>query len=231
MDNALNSRYAVLIFANSSSEELRRKSITNDPLFYDRLNERSLQLCTKLNIPCFHFTENEQIGSDFGERFTNAIQQVFQKGYDGIITIGNDTPTLSIGHLKHALLNLKNDQNTLGPSKDGGFYLLGLQKSCFDPAQFQELPWQTSGLLSAIIKHLNNPGIPLKSLKQEVDLDDLQTIRQLLDIGIYIPFDIINIFLKLVQKQKSPPGKIIFSLREVFLINLFNKGSPFSASF
>ncbi len=231
MGSALDSRYAVLIFANSSEEELKRKSITKDPLFFDRLTTRSLRQSAKLNIPCYHFTENEQIGANFGERFTNAIQQVFQKGYDGIIAIGNDTPNLNNGHLKQALVNLKNDQNTLGPSKDGGFYLLGLQKSCFDSMIFQELPWQSSGLLSAISSYLNNSRIPLYTLKQEIDLDDLQSIRQLLDTGIYIPFGIIDALLKLVQKHHSVYRDLNFYFREIFLINFFNKGSPFSTSF
>ena len=86
---------ALLIFALSPEEELQHKCLTQDKRLYNLLNQHTLKLAKSLGVPYFHYTEKEQVGDTFGERYTHAIKKIFSKGFNGVITIGNDTPGLS----------------------------------------------------------------------------------------------------------------------------------------
>jgi len=59
-----------------------------------------------------------------------------------VITIGNDTPILKSHHIVEASRQLESKNVVLGPSLDGGFYLLGIHKTHFNREQFIDLPWQ-----------------------------------------------------------------------------------------
>ncbi|CAN0575163.1 unnamed protein product, partial [Ectocarpus sp. 12 AP-2014] len=61
---------------------------------FETLTKETLRKVKRTKQPYFHISEKEQTGNSFGERFTNAIQTVFDKGYEHIITVGNDTPQL-----------------------------------------------------------------------------------------------------------------------------------------
>lgn len=163
---------AILVFARSSKEEQMQKNINNGIELFNVLTEHTLHTVGKTGIPYFHYTENEQNGDNFGERFTNAIQSVFDKGFDRIITIGNDSPQLKRGHIEDAFHQLDTKKVVLGPSIDGGFYLLGLRKEQFEPTIFRELPWQTSQLTSQLKKHFFANGIQLIQLQWLYDIDD-----------------------------------------------------------
>ena len=122
---------AILIFANSALEDASRKAIRSSENLFATLTEQTLKIAKASNLPYFHFTENQQIGNSFGERFTNAIKTVYAQGFDNVITIGNDTPNLTTALLNRAANRLQTEKFILGPSTDGGFYLMGLHKSHF----------------------------------------------------------------------------------------------------
>ncbi|MGB5435124.1 MAG: DUF2064 domain-containing protein, partial [Maribacter sp.] len=121
--NAINEHHtAILVFALSSEEEQKRKKIRNGDRLFSALSEHSLNIVAKTGLPYFHYTEKEQVGDSFGERFTNAIQEVFNRGFKQIITIGNDSPQLKISHIQRAAVLLDHNKSVIGPSADGGFY-------------------------------------------------------------------------------------------------------------
>ena len=68
--------------------------------FLKDLNRHTIRQIEHSGLDYFHFTEKEQEGGDFGERFIHAIQSVFNKGYEYIITLGNDTPQLRTKHIR-----------------------------------------------------------------------------------------------------------------------------------
>src|SRR5262249_35824828 len=68
-----------------------------------------------------------QRGDSLGERELNVFIDLLGDGFTDIVIIGSDIPTLPIAHLQEAFTLLANPQNdvVLGPSSDGGYYLLG----------------------------------------------------------------------------------------------------------
>lgn len=216
---------AILIFSNSAKEDAKRKSFADSQLFETLTNE-TLNKVKKTGLPYFHFTEAQQEGQNFGTRFSNAIQTVFDKGFTNIISIGNDTPHLKTKHLNDANKKLNNNQLVFGPSKDGGFYLMGLNKALFNTKHFSQLPWQTSALKTTTLQLLSVNHISFSLLETLVDIDSASDISSILN-----SYKTISKAVKTILLQLCISAKAILLYTAIvldFTINhtLFNKGSP-----
>ncbi|HAX52918.1 MAG TPA: glycosyl transferase, partial [Lachnospiraceae bacterium] len=69
----------------------------------------------------------EQKGSSLGERMKNALQEVFEDGYRACVLIGTDIPELRASYLENAFEKLRTQDVVLGPTPDGGYYLIGMK--------------------------------------------------------------------------------------------------------
>lgn len=219
-------RTALLVFANSAKFESQNKPFKASETLFDALNAHTLKIVKKTGLPYFHFSEKNQVGDTFGERYVNAIQQVYNLGFKAIITIGNDTPHLSANHILKAANDLNQNKIVFGPSLDGGFYLMGLNKTHFKAEAFKKLPWQTSSLLTNFIKLLNSVKTNISYLEQLSDLDKSIDIKRLLD-----SFKKTATFLKKIILSIFKDLKIAFEFIFIFEITFFtkahfNKGSP-----
>ncbi len=181
MHNPVKHKTAVLIFARSPHEEMANKSIFNGEQLFDALTHHVIETVEKTQLPYFHFSEKKQIGNTFGERFINAIKAVFEKGYEQVITIGNDTPQLTVSHILITENQLSSNKSVLGPSSDGGFYLMGLHKSQFDPTSFCEMAWQTSCVYEQLLKYITHENKDVFQLPRLSDIDTQVDLRSLIN--------------------------------------------------
>lgn len=222
----MNSNTAIIVFAQTASEECKKKFFQNGKDLFSALNLQTLNVVKKTQLPFFVFTETEQIGNSFGERFTNAITQVFEKGYSRVITIGNDYPELKPQQLIQSSQNFLESKATIGPTLDGGFYLLAIHKNQFDEKAFLNLPWQKKSLRKELIRLLNSKQTIITTLRFFNDLDNLKDIDYFLSIKSTIAKDLI----KLLQFVSTPkPISTFWNSIEYSYINIsFNKGSPIS---
>lgn len=221
-----NNKTAILIFANSAKFEATQKPFQSSEALFHALNMHTVKIVEKSGLPYFLSSEKNQIGSSFGERFTNAIQSVYDKGYENVVTIGNDTPHLQTNHILKAVHQLQQNDIVLGPSKDGGFYLMGLKKSHFNVETFLKLPWQTSALSRNISRLTSSQNINLSYLETLSDIDTISDVKTIID-----SFRSISKYIKqLLQQYISVEKKIISSLFSSIETStqtlLFNKGSP-----
>lgn len=217
---------AILVFANSSAEELNNKHIPKSGRLFDSFTNRTLATVKKTQFPYFHVTERQQNGGSFGERFTNAIQSIFDKGYERVITIGNDTPHLQAPHIIETAKQLVQGKTVLGPSADGGFYLMGLHKSQFNASEFEKLSWQTASLfkeVSALLGVESKQAIRLQTL---FDIDNLNDLKLFIDRFKNIPEKLFKIIRSLLARA-SQGFRFLFLFFENQLPKAFyNKGSP-----
>lgn len=216
---------AILIFANSAEKEAERKSFLSSDVF-SVLNNQTLKTVEKSGIEYFHFSEKNQVGSSFGERFSNAIETIFNKGFKNVITIGNDTPHLKTDHLVDTLHQLEKNDLVLGPSKDGGFYLMGIKKDHFNKETFLKLPWQTSRLQNCITSILTSKKLNIKFLEILNDLDVLEDIKKILQSFKAIPTSVLKILLLLICTQKEFFIYLTINFKKTFFTPNSNKGSP-----
>jgi len=224
--SSLQNKTAILIFANSAQEDAKQKAIPHTTKLFQELSKYTLTEVKKTTLPYFYFTEKEQKGSTFGDRFTNAIQAVFNQGYENIITIGNDTPQLKASHLIKTYKALAEGKTVLGPSLDGGFYLMGLHKSNFEPETFKRLPWQRFSLLHKISDILKNTDCFVYKLPTLGDIDGLTDIKRISSFIKSVSATILHLLVLLIKIENPNWG---FTKEAIFTLTLqlpFNKGSP-----
>jgi rSAM/selenodomain-associated transferase 1 len=115
-----------------------------------------------------------QEGHDLGERMNNAFIELFSRGYDNIVLIGSDIPSITRDMINQALKGLQNNDCVIGPSKDGGYYLIALSQAL--PYIFEDIPWSTSKVFEKSIKILNKKGFTYKLIQE---LEDIDTYKEL----------------------------------------------------
>lgn len=118
-----------------------------------------------------------QRGRGFGDRFRNAVQDAFALGYRRVVIVGTDTPGLSAAVCRTALARLAagNDRTVVvGPSRDGGYYLLGLNR--FVPQAFADIPWRTRRVLAATRRVL--AAFRIVTLRTLTDADDAGSLAR-----------------------------------------------------
>lgn len=222
----MNNKTAILIFANSAEKETVSKPFHFSKDVFEMLNEQTLHVAKKTGLPYFLFSEKQQVGNSFGERFTNAIQSIYSKGFDAVITIGNDTPHLSAKHLTKTITQLQKHDLVLGPSTDGGFYLMGLKKSLFNVEAFLKLPWQTSALNRSISKLSALKKTNIYYLEVLTDIDVASDINTILNSFKSISTYIKQHLLQAVSTKKKIASHIYFFVENLTLKRAYNKGSP-----
>ncbi|MEM6396192.1 MAG: DUF2064 domain-containing protein [Bacteroidota bacterium] len=169
---------AILLFSQSSSvdEGLRwAHSIGSKPFTAQRMIERAERLCKRSGLDYFRSDETTQVGESFGQKLTHAISEIFARGYQQLIVVGNDCPQLKVTDLRKCKRKLQQGQNIIGPDRRGGVYLLGLQASEFDAQAFQLLPWQQQNL-HCELRALFTNAISLRSLSDLNSSSDFKAI-------------------------------------------------------
>lgn len=117
---------------------------------------------------------------DLGERLAAAVEHRLRAGAKKLLLIGCDCPQISKDSLMSALGDLDNCDVTIGPTEDGGYYLLGLKG--WHPFLFQDIPWSTDQVLEKTLKILKNRFLSylLRDTFSDVDtLDDYRRMRHL----------------------------------------------------
>jgi uncharacterized protein len=120
-----------------------------------------------------------QRGDKFGERLYLAVEDLFKCGFDSVCLIDSDSPTVSPKNFADAveLLSTSEDRVVLGPSDDGGYYLIGLKKPHRE--LFEQIDWSTELVLTQTMQRATKNGLEIKLLPTEYDVDDVGSLRRL----------------------------------------------------
>jgi rSAM/selenodomain-associated transferase 1 len=139
-----------------------------------------------------HFELVPQRGDAFGERLTAATQDLLTLGFDSLCLIDSDSPTVPARAYSDAvkLLAQSGDRVVLGPSDDGGYYLIGLKK--LHRRLFEEIDWSTERVAEQTIARAKEIGLAVELLPRWYDVDDRLTLRRLC--------------AELFEPQDAPPG-------------------------
>lgn len=110
-----------------------------------------------------------QVGDNLGERMSHAFAENFQQRKKRVVLIGTDSPQLSIVHLKLAFEALKKHDMVIGPSQDGGYYLLGLKR--WHNTLFETIDWGTDKVYDQTIQKAKELGWSVHDLETLKDVD------------------------------------------------------------
>ena len=193
----------------------------------ESLNQHAIKVIEATDLPYFHFSEKEQVGHSFGERFANAIQAIFDKGYLNVIALGNDSPHLGKRQIQKASTLLLQKKVVLGPSLDGGFYLFGISKEHFDANGLESLPWQTSFLYQDTLAYFDTVACQLATLETLSDIDSVKDIKRLTNYIKSLGSKWMILFSKLLSQRMHFSQRMEIAPAILVQQTLYNKGSPF----
>jgi uncharacterized protein len=131
-----------------------------------------------------HFMLIPQHGDDLGARLLFTFDRLFRQGFTQVIVIDSDTPTLPTAYLEQALMLIAERVNdvVLGPTEDGGYYLIGLRQSHHE--LFEQMPWSTSQVFPETRRRSEQYGLTVACTEYWYDVDtpeDLSRLRESLD--------------------------------------------------
>lgn len=115
-----------------------------------------------------------QTGVDLGERLTSATQWASENGYEKILIVGSDSPTLPLSYILEAVAGLDSRDIVIGPSVDGGYYLIGFSIESLHkivPSIFEEIAWSTLQVFQQTIERIGSVKATLKLLPPWYDVD------------------------------------------------------------
>lgn len=120
-----------------------------------------------------------QRGGDFGERLLTTAQDLFACGFSSVCLIDSDSPTVPREAFAMAVdaLQKPGDRIVLGPSQDGGYYLIGMKQA--HPAPFENITWSTASVFAETVTAIQRMDVELVTLPLWYDVDDATTLSVL----------------------------------------------------
>jgi rSAM/selenodomain-associated transferase 1 len=140
-------------------------------LFYSGSTESAFRTWIKKDFRFFR-----QNGRSLGDRLADAFARSFNIGYSKLAVIGTDVPDHSSVRLKNAFDALESEDIVIGPSPDGGYYLLGMK--AFRPELFENIEWSSNKVYETTIDKITRLKMTLRVLPELYDLDDETDIKE-----------------------------------------------------
>jgi rSAM/selenodomain-associated transferase 1 len=122
-----------------------------------------------------------QCFGDLGDRMRKAFQIAFTEGNNQIILIGTDCPFLTVDILDQGFKALQEYSIVLGPAKDGGYYLIGLNR--YIPNIFENIPWGTSEVFQKTLNCCETLNLSVSQLPQLSDIDRPEDLDSIVDFN------------------------------------------------
>lgn len=151
-----------------------------------------------------------QEGVDLGMRMEHALDSAFDTGAERAVILGTDAPSLPLTTIDDALARLAEADVVLGPSVDGGYYLVGVTAQAFDdaaPGLFRGIAWSTGSVLAQSVEALAT-SLSLALLPAWYDVDGPRQaafLRSHLEALVRAGHDVGRYSLKALRGLDLPP--------------------------
>ncbi|MFA6055610.1 MAG: TIGR04282 family arsenosugar biosynthesis glycosyltransferase [Thermodesulfovibrionales bacterium] len=126
-----------------------------------------------------NYTYAPQKGIDLGDRMKNAFRETFAKGFTKAVILGSDLPDLQNNILDMAFNALNVNDIVIGPSADGGYYLIGFRHNSFLPEAFKGISWGTDTVLKDTLKIFREKNYRAHFLPELRDVDTIEDLKAL----------------------------------------------------
>lgn len=137
-------------------------------------NDTSQKILREMWAGDIHF----QCEGDLGERLLHSFITMTGLGFDRACIIGSDCPDLPTEYLESAFDGLQRNDLVLGPTGDGGFYLIGTSRP-LPPDFFCNVTWSSESTLRDVLQSATRHGLSTQSLAPWHDVDYLDDVRTL----------------------------------------------------
>ena len=117
----------------------------------------------------------EQGGGSLGARLARSFRRAFDAGYARVLAVGTDIPGLDSRRMLEATLQLQHADVVLGPTHDGGYYLIGASSPV--PFLFDDMPWGTDRVFDETVDRIERRGLKWARLPLLSDIDRPEDIE------------------------------------------------------
>ena len=121
------------------------------------------------------YTKRQQFGEDLGARMSNAFKELFEQGFKRVMIIGSDCYQLQTPILAEAIDALNDNDVVIGPTFDGGYYLLGSNQ--YIPELFTDMAWSTDQVATQTIATISQLKLNHSLLKKLHDVDEVADLE------------------------------------------------------
>lgn len=123
----------------------------------------------------------ETVAPSLGECLLHAAATLLRAGHGAVCLLNSDSPTLPAGYLVAAATALAapGDRIVLGPSTDGGYYLIGMKHP--HPGLFQDIAWSTDQVFTQTLARAETLGLSVFQLPIWYDVDSAESLQTLID--------------------------------------------------
>ena len=120
-----------------------------------------------------------QRGDDLGARLTGVVDALLDDGHAAVVATDADSPTLPMAYIERAALTLAAGETdvVIGPSDDGGYYLVGVRRRC--AGLFDGIPWSTAQTRTATLARAQALGLSVSLLPPWFDVDTAEDLARL----------------------------------------------------
>lgn len=124
-----------------------------------------------------HYLYMSQGGENLGEKMKNGFVEAFSMSFKRVVLIGSDIPDLPLEFIEEAFTSLREKDVVIGPSFDGGYYLIGFKDKTFSPRVFDGIHWSTESVFEKTLKVLKQEGLTVHTLQPLRDIDTVEDLR------------------------------------------------------
>lgn len=122
---------------------------------------------------------HEQEGDGLGMRMMRAVEETLEEGYNQVVVMGSDHPTLPLSFLQEAYQSIQEPRSLcLGPTEDGGFYALGM--STFYPQLFEGMTYSHSQVFGDTLARASSTDARVTVLPEWYDVDTPEDVGRML---------------------------------------------------
>ena len=155
--------FAIYRYLLRKTYQIAAQAKCDNYVFYAGYIEENDPLCH----PAFH--KRLQQGQGLGERMSHAFSEMFKAGYQQVAIIGSDNLEITPLIINNAFEQLHSSDLVIGPSKDGGYYLMAAH--AFHSCLFLNIPWSTSAVLNDTVRICDRESISYNLLPVLADID------------------------------------------------------------
>ena len=131
------------------------------------------------SIPAGSVPAVRQRGADLGERLANGLQEL-AVDRPAVAAVGSDCPQLGRARVEEAFAALEAGADVcLGPSEDGGYYLIAVRSPALDARLFSGIAWSTDAVYGQTLAACENLALRVAVLPRERDVDTAEDLRWL----------------------------------------------------
>lgn len=124
-------------------------------------------------LGCRDLEFHPQSPGDLGRRMEVAAATAFREA-PRVCLVGTDTPDVGREVVEEAFRELNHADLVLGPARDGGYYLLAMNR--LEPTLFRDVPWSTSQVMETTLERARSAGLRVRTLTMRVDVDRITDV-------------------------------------------------------